>query len=190
MFGLTAGAVEASSLKFYDDAATDTNHRFTLDCTGLCEGWILPTSVFSGSEGDMFSGIDPTTDSPSITGAADEIAAINARTGESFASITKTDMGGVASKIFNSSAAYFLIAVGKSPRWALVKNLTDDNKFTFTQVGSGTGFSHLSEAGDVCRVFDDVCGPPVNEVPLPAGLPLLMGALGITGIVARRRKKA
>ena len=129
VFGLTAGAVEASSLKFYDDAATDTNLRFTLDCTGSCEGWILPTSVFSGSEGDMFSGIDPTTDAPDITGAADEVAAINARSGESFASITKTDMGGVGSKVFNSSAAYLLIAIGKSPKWALVKNLTDEQTY-------------------------------------------------------------
>ncbi len=39
-----------------------------------------------------------------------------------------------------------------------------------------------------CDPITEICGPPVNEVPLPAGLPLLLAGLGAMGILSRRKK--
>lgn len=51
----------------------------------------------------------------------------------------------------------------------------------------------LSEGGDGALVDDlrYVAAPsPAASAPLPAGLPLLVGALGAFGLTARRRKPA
>ena len=56
------------------------------------------------------------------------------------------------------------------------------------------GISHaslfVSGVNPGCDPFTQICDPPVTVVPLPAGLPLLLAALGSIGILARRKKAA
>ncbi|MEX0282396.1 MAG: VPLPA-CTERM sorting domain-containing protein [Arenibacterium sp.] len=89
-------------------------------------------------------------------------------------------------KASNSFAAYLYQPgsdAGSSGSWA-----TD--AFTNKQ-GKVQALSHLSiYTSGVCDPINQVCGPPVGQVPIPASLPLMMGALGIVGVVARRRRKA
>lgn len=55
--------------------------------------------------------------------------------------------------------------------------------------GKPRNISHVSlYARDRCDPQTQVCGPPVNQVPIPAGLPLMLGALGITGLFYRRKR--
>ncbi|MEX0339510.1 MAG: VPLPA-CTERM sorting domain-containing protein [Arenibacterium sp.] len=57
--------------------------------------------------------------------------------------------------------------------------------------GNPRTISHVNlYARDKCDPVKDICGPPVTQVPVPASLPLMMGALGIVGFVARRRRNA
>ncbi|WP_139170500.1 hypothetical protein [Lutimaribacter saemankumensis] len=49
--------------------------------------------------------------------------------------------------------------------------------------GGGGGLSNLSVAG----VY--VSDPPGGVIPLPAGLPLLLSAIGIGGLISRRKRK-
>ena len=51
------------------------------------------------------------------------------------------------------------------------------------------GISHVSLYGrGSCDPTPEICGPGVNVVPVPAGLPLLLSALGL-GVAVRRFKK-
>ncbi|MCO8146199.1 VPLPA-CTERM sorting domain-containing protein [Rhodovulum tesquicola] len=47
-----------------------------------------------------------------------------------------------------------------------------------------------TEAGEAIAAAITVRDTPVNPVPVPATLPLMLGALGVAGLVARRRKAA
>ena len=155
----------AATLNFYNDAATQTTLRFTLDCTGSCTAW--DGVDFAGTDGDLF---DLANASEAL-----ELSTVNSITGESFASLTKTQFG-TSNAMFTSSAEYILIKIGSSPNVGIIQNLTADNKFTFTQIGRGAGLSHVSEFGKTTTV-----------VPLPAAGFLLLSAVGLLGF-SRRRK--
>lgn len=40
-----------------------------------------------------------------------------------------------------------------------------------------------------CPVNNPNCFPPVNQIPVPASLPLLLAGLGVTGFIARRKRE-
>lgn len=52
------------------------------------------------------------------------------------------------------------------------------------------GVSHVTLYGGMCPAGDTTCGPVGGTIPLPAGLPLLLSAIGIGGLLARRKRKA
>lgn len=179
---LSAGIGSAAQLNFYNDAATQTTLRFTLECSLGCLAW--DGGGFSAPDGDLFALAN--------NSEALEIATVNSLTGESYTSLTKTNGGGSESADFTTSAEYILIKIGQSPDVAVVQSFGENNEFKFRATkGTGSGLSHWSAFGEnECDPAVQLCGPPVNQVPVPASLPLMMGALGIVGIVARRRRKA
>ena len=156
----------ASLLTFYDDGLTPSGQRFTLDCSLNCTAW--DSVDFLGTDGDL--------DDMANSGDAAEIAYVNSITGESYASLTKTDRGGVSTAMFTSSAEYILIKIGRGPNVGVIRNLSAGNKFTFTATGQGAGFSHTSEFGKI------------PAVPVPAAAWLFGTALiGFIGM-SRRTK--
>lgn len=72
---------------------------------------------------------------------------------------------------------------------------TADGSYTITGIVNNQDIAQdLSNAtvwvGEtVCDPLVEVCNP-VNDVPVPASLPLLLAGLGITGYIARRKQKA
>ncbi|WP_135502498.1 hypothetical protein [Roseovarius aestuariivivens] len=54
---------------------------------------------------------------------------------------------------------------------------------------SDGGFEEWGIRGAPCDPLDPGCGGGVGFVPVPAGLPLLLSALGLGSIVARRKRK-
>ncbi len=155
----------AATLTFYNDGLTPAGERFSIECSGSCTAW--DGGNFAGTDGDLFSLAN--------NSEALELATVNSVTGETFNSLTKTQYG-TSNAMFTSSAEYILIKIGQTPNVGIIQNLTADNKFTFTQIGSGAGLSHTSEFGKTTTV-----------VPLPAAGFLLLSAVGLLGF-SRRRK--
>ena len=164
-FTLPANA--SSLLTFYNDLPTDTQ-RFTVSCTLGCDAWEGTTPTTWGLDGDLFA--------LGSSGDATEIAKVNTVTSKSpaFTSLIKTETGGFVG--FTSSAEYILIKIGSTPNYGLIRNALAGNVFTFTQTGTGAGFSHSSEFGTV------------SAVPVPAAAWLFGTALiGFIGF-SRRTK--
>ena len=165
----------SSLLTFYNDpAASPQVDRFTVSCTLGCDAWDgignggVSNSGTWGLPGDLFELAN--------SGSAAEISAVNTITGETFTSRTEIDRGGLASVTFTSSAEYILLKIGSTPNYGLIRNALAGNIFTFTQTGSGAGFSHSSEFGRV------------SPVPVPAAVWLFGTALiGFIGF-SRRTK--
>ncbi len=74
--------------------------------------------------------------------------------------------------------------------WAAF-NISGPGTFNFSILPKqGGGISHVNLYGKVAVCDGDCDGGTGGEVPLPAGLPLILTALGVTGLVARKRKAA
>jgi hypothetical protein len=83
-----------------------------------------------------------------------------------------TVVGGSGTSVFNFSAATTLVGFFDAAGLTSV---------TFNNFGSGPGAGNYT--------FDDVITSGPAVIPLPAGLPLLIGGLGALGIVARKRRQ-
>ena len=186
VLALGANTVSAATLTFYNDVNPNDTSRATFNCSLGCEGALFDSNdplvanltSWSGSLGDLVD---------NLTGAQASTDFVNRITGESYdkdADRTETSRAGFANVMFTSSAEYILFKIGKSPNVGLIKNTGGaNNKFTFNQVGRGAGLSNTEEFGRV----DD---PPGGVIPVPAGLPLLISALGVFGIVRSRKRKS
>lgn len=153
VFGLVAAPLaNATPVSFYNDAATLTTLRFTLGCgsaTGDCSGLL---AVLQSESPYSFDSTDPLIGDLfdlSNSGIATETSFVNTAAGESFATGTKTQVGGAGTYDFSTSADYFLIKIGKSPNYALIHNLTGSelDLFFLQTGGAGSGFSHYTEFG-------------------------------------------
>ena len=60
------------------------------------------------------------------------------------------------------------------------------------QAATGTGSAFCDQAANIFTVTSDgtIGTPPVSQVPVPAGLPLLVSAMGLFGIFNWRKKRA
>ena len=84
----------------------------------------------------------------------------------------------------NNQVGYVLS--GTSGDWKSMIFTFDDKK---KEVKGVKGMSHVSlYARGKCDPTTEICGPGVGVVPVPAGLPLLLSALGL-GVAVRRFKK-
>jgi hypothetical protein len=86
--------------------------------------------------------------------------------------IQATVVGGSGTSVFNFSAATTLVGFFDAAGLTSV---------TFNNFGSGGGSGNYT--------FDDVITGASTVIPLPAGLPLLIGGLGALGIFARKRRQ-
>ena len=87
-------------------------------------------------------------------------------------------------KASSGYAAYLLdITAGTSGEWVTQALMNNG--------GNQPAISHVSLYEVACQPNDPSCDPPVNfNVPVPAGLPLIMTALGVFGIVRSRKRKS
>jgi hypothetical protein len=86
--------------------------------------------------------------------------------------IQATVVGGSGTSVFNFSAATTLVGFFDAAGLTSV---------TFNNLGRPNGIGAYS--------FDDVITSAPAVIPLPAGLPLLIGGLGALGIFARKRRQ-
>ena len=168
----TTGA-KAATLNFYNSVDPDTTLRFTVECSLGCEG-----ALFDGT---------PTSWSPDkgalITfPGGDTLTNLNTLTGENFTSETETDRGGVDTATFTSSAKYiaFKIGGGLEDSWAIIRNLFEDNVFTFTKEAPRSGFSNTRE-----YQYGSVA-----PIPLPAAGWLMLAGIGGLALLRRRKRAA
>lgn len=187
---LGASVANAATLTFYNDLNPNDTQRFTLECSLGCSAAEFSTDDptvlgdFVGwnaadGDGDLIN---------NLTGAQASTDFVNLFTGNTFdkdADRNFIDGGGVSGAMFFSSAEFLLIKIGKSPNVGLIWNTGGaNNKFTFSATkGTGSGLSGIEEFGD-----NDF--PPGGIIPVPAGLPLLLSAMGVFAIVRARKRKA
>lgn len=170
--GIVAGSsASAAVINFYNDGGNSAEARFSISCTLGCEGYIFSSSTFDPSLGSI-------TAFPS--GAQNIATAVNTATGEDYSPQPEI----APSSMFESSAAYITIKIGggggngggNTNSFALLKNTGGEgNKFTFTELMSGAGFSHYREFGST-----------MSPVPLPAAAWMLLVGLG--GLLAFKRR--
>ncbi|MCB1340276.1 MAG: VPLPA-CTERM sorting domain-containing protein [Pseudooceanicola sp.] len=112
---------------------------------------------------------------------------------------TRNVQGGNIGQYFDVGVAIGSTGEGHGDVWA---------SFNFDVLGTGLDISDffgqtfaargqsLGDNGDSAKQYGTAGNEPddpgvgINPVPLPAGLPLLLGAMGVFGVVARRRKAA
>lgn len=95
---------------------------------------------------------------------------------------------------FTSNALYILFKIGKSPDVTIIKNGAYGTKYTFEAIaGEGSGLSHIVEFGKYdtpCEVTNSCGGGGgIGDVPLPAGMPLMLAGFGVMAFVARRKAR-
>lgn len=182
-----SSAVSAATIKFYDETDPTTTFRGTFVCSLGCEAaWfdsndptIATVTSWSSTEGDLIW---------NTGGAPDSTNFVNDVLGTSYDKDddrTETARGGLENTSFVSNAEYILFKIGTTPNVGLIKNTGGfGNLFTYTAVsGVGAGLSNTQEFGE----YPDPSG---GVIPLPAGLPLILSALGLTGLLRLRHRKS
>ncbi|MCX7565100.1 VPLPA-CTERM sorting domain-containing protein [Sulfitobacter sp. F26169L] len=203
------GAASATTIQIFNDtditdpASTGVGGvegalRGTVTCSEACSALYYTGNAFGfGDPGEMFDG-------PSNSGSASEAGWVNSvilsMTGTSplFTGVDveygKQDNGDP----FTTDALYAIMKIGNSPTYLMIRNdHTGEQEFSYAKAtGAEGGLSHSVGLGTITQVClpspaNNFCnsGPPVSVVPLPAGLPLLLGALGAFGIVSRRKSR-
>ena len=181
VFGMVAGTVaEAATVTITAPKEVgDGDKSVELSCTGTCEFWYLdlePSAGFSSSDG---SWLNIGTDNSNTT----RLDFVNLTTGNSFEGQSESSDGSLGVGIpgftegntgsWTGSALYYLAWGGPQPRHILIKNLTANNTFTWTNIDAA-GLSGVDGFG---------------VIPLPAAGWLLLGGLGALGFVGHRRRK-
>lgn len=165
-------------------AVTNTTDPLALPTPGT----INTVTPYVDGYSDLF--IDGNSSSP-----ANEASFVKAITGVEFSAVAQKTTGIVTSNpvnpgdpvkgsaSFTTSALYILLKIGNEPNLTIIKNTGGpDNLFTYTPKASqGAGLSHYSEFG--------TAGGGNFDVPLPAGLPLLLSGVGVMAFVARRKAR-
>ena len=168
----------------------ETSPLFTISCTGCTilayldndgNGYTFAGSL--GAQGTAFNPVagNPSDRNPDLTGEADEKAFL-----ANIADIFGDDL--VAGSYKKTDKALGPVMDGQYALWksglyaGVLKIVTAGTGWSYT----GTpGLSHFA----TMDIKDDG-GSGIDPVPVPASLPLLIGALGLTGYIARRRKAA
>jgi hypothetical protein len=177
--------------------------RAELECTLGCEGLKINLAEFSQtlSGGSFLS--NPDIDDADGFGVGfaelfigepkDELSYINSIVGDgTYASGVKTEEGGDFYE-WTTNAEYILLKIGLDPNMTIIKNTGGyGNVFTYRQSDGGQGLSHFTSYGEYeCPTGDPRCGGGVlPPVPLPAGMPMLLGAFGLLAVVRRKFSKA
>lgn len=143
----------------------------------------LPTvstfTAFVPGYSDLF--IDGNSSNPT-----NEALFVSTVTGVTYSATTQKTAGivqGAAS--FTTSALYILLKIGNEPNLTIIKNTGGlNNVFTYTpKAGEGAGLSHYAEFGRFGG------GGGTGEIPLPAGMPLMLAGLGAMAFLARRKAR-
>lgn len=168
-------------------AVTNTTDPLALPTPGT----INTVTPYVDGYSDLF--IDGNSSSP-----ANEALFVKAITGVEFSAVAQKTTGIVTSNpvnpgdpvkgsaSFTTSALYILLKIGNEPNLTIIKNTGGlNNLFTYTpKAGEGAGLSHYSEFGTAGGG-----GTIGGDVPLPAGLPLLLSGVGVMAFVARRKAR-
>lgn len=143
------------------------------DCQGIVSG---PPTIYSSTSATIY-GIGANSE-------ANEAAFLNGLLGAltyGKNDVDKTDKGGANSATYTVDSLYFLIKIGAGHAFFL-NNSGQDIDVTYQKksgpAGAQGGLSHESQIGAL---------PPVNVVPLPAGLPLLLAGVGAFAVLRRRK---
>jgi hypothetical protein len=167
LLALFAGGSNAATLTVVDTVPAVDVTQGTLTCVASCVGYTLG-GTWSATEAYMFT-IQPNS-------IANETAAVNAITGQSYSGATQVAASG-ENFSFYSSALYILFKIGgQDPSHFLIMN-TSPGMITINWAGLGgigAGLSHYVEFG-------------AAPVPVPAAGFLLLAALGGLALVRRRQ---
>ncbi len=201
--GLMATSAGAVSIDIFDDMDVTTGGgaglRGVVECDVACSvlRYVDPPGAYEfGGPGELFNG-------PTSSGDAKEIAWINSVLVPAFEPTlyTVADITGYTNTTDANAAddwtltnKYVILKIGNEPDYTIIRNDSDGAlTFSYTKASGAKGsLSHFFGFGAVeeCDPSVEVCGPPVGEVPVPAALPLLLSALGVTAVMTRRRRKA
>jgi len=164
-FGFASGAAAATITLNAPSAAT-----ITIDCPLGCQGYVgSPTASLSPTNADAYS----------IGNANEGNLAINLNgligTSFSVSDVSKTDLSPASEDFdFSVGAGIFFAKYGT---WTSF--LVSDAAQTVTFKKAGQGPAGLSNYGTI----------GTSVIPLPAGLPLLLSALGLGGLLRLRQKR-
>jgi hypothetical protein len=157
-----------------------------VSCSPGCQGFIgggapnFPTSMGTPSStmADLYD-----LPNGNLTTATN---ALNILAGTTFAVSdgVKTDTGGVDSLTFVTDAAYFMIKIGGG-------TLAGSNAF-FKILNPGGVTVTYDKMGQTSGGLSQIAawGGGIQVIPLPAALPMLLGALGGMFVIGRRRRTA
>jgi hypothetical protein len=188
--GLLAASPASANLVLYGDYTspppgdqityTADDDRGQLNCSS-CEGLLsnLVTGVYDANvpSAGTASGFSATSVDLFFLGNASdaqELAFVNAVTGQSFSSGTKLDGGG-GDKVFSTDAEYILLKIGAKPDFALIHNTGGLQTFSYVAFqGEGAGLSHYALFGGT------------TTVPEPSILAILGLGVLLLGFLRRR----
>lgn len=157
---------------------------------GLLNGGTLFSSYFSSALTWTYLGKDETAGTQS--GQKVE-ASVGATTGTWSADFSPLDMNSliVLIKASNEYSLFLFTGFAPTPGSSFAGGFDTQLAGLVNKKGTGQGLSHLEVAGVYvqCSPTDPNCDPDLNVVPLPATLPMLLGAIGVAGFVARRKSR-
>lgn len=167
---LIVGGAQAATLAVDDTYPGISPIRGEVSCTNdACLGLVNKTTQTFSATSALLYGLPN-------SGAATELAFVNAATGSSFLAGIKTTANG-GSMSFTTDALYILLKIGRDPNTTIIQNTFGKGlEITWAALGGqGAGLSHYAEYGSV------------SAVPLPAAGWLMIAALG--GLVTMRRRR-
>ncbi|MBC7285119.1 VPLPA-CTERM sorting domain-containing protein [Hoeflea sp.] len=181
--GGLASHAQAMTVAFQNGADGGGTDRFTVTCGISCEGWLFDAKKLDGSIGGLIGFQNESY--ATGKGAAWEEALLASVAGETGLSFSKTPENPPTS--YSSNALYQLFKIGTTPNVGVLKNTAGVvQDYTFAAIdGEGAGLSHIAN-------YDIVGGggvTPPSPVPLPAGLPLMLTAVGGLAVVVRRKSR-
>ena len=167
----TTGANAATIDVFNDWEATPQVQRGSVNCDLACE-----VMTFDGTTWGFSSAYGELDDGPPNSSEAAEAVWLSMVTGDTYvaADLSKTDPASDSTD-YSTIALYTILKIGLDPDYTVIKN-TSGVQLTWSWTnlaGGGGGLSHFSS---------------VTVVPLPAGLPLLLSALGFGAILRRKAR--
>lgn len=190
-----AGASEAASLSFYNDAGGKDTPRFSITCNGGdCDGLALALISAGGNYDDQDkSGILGQLFDTKNSGDSTELAFVNANLYAGDAALRIEDLKkheDAAEASFKTNARYIIVKTGKGPNVGLIVNLSNAMlELSYTQTGKGSGLSHYTSFGasEAAPEANPRAGG-VSAVPLPPAGLFMLGGLAGFGFITRRRR--